>query len=191
MGFLNNQDLITILGSGSVRIAVLLEMEFSTGTTRIWTGAGELRAGEYDWIGTGAFVSVSGLEQLIGTAALRTDIVLSGIDVEITQLARANDFELSRGSATIYAQIFDEHDQPLGDYFHIASGNMGKLNYKSTGPSERQITMPLEGIFYRRNRPRFGLYTQADQDRRLAPTIDLGLEFVESLVEKTVTWPDY
>lgn len=189
MAFLNDDELDTLLQMHSIRSALLIELNFSTETCYIWTGAGPLTIGGITWRGTGQFISVSGLEQLIGTNAIASNILLSGVDPDLVRIARENDNELRRGTVVIYGQLFDDYSQPLGSKFHLMSGNMSKLSYKAEGPSNRQIDMPVEGLFSRRNRPRFGLFTHSDQQRRHPD--DLGLEYIETLVDKTVTWPDY
>lgn len=189
MAFLSDPELDRILGMESVIAAVLLELNFVSETNRIWAGIGPLRAGGHDWQGTGEFVSVSGLEQIIGTASPAMTITLSGIDVEMTRLVRKNDFEVTGATASVYGQLFDDRRETVGAPFHIFSGDMGKLTYQLEGPNKRTIEIPIEGIFSRRKRPRFGLFTNADQHYRHSG--DRGLEYIEALSDKTVTWPDF
>ena len=55
--------------------------------------------------------------------------------------------------------------QPLGSPFVMFSGTMQRMPWKATA-TERTLTVEAEGLFFRRNAPPRGRWTDADQKAR-------------------------
>lgn len=182
------------LGGRTVRSSFLVLFDFTTQPMRIWTGAGKITAGGYDWSGLGVLGSISGLEQAVNGEAPETTFVLSGINSEIMSLAR--DEWADEGKDRLVKVLLQFHneanDLPLTLYdqpYSIWAGRMQTPRFELQGPTSRKITVSAESLFSLRSRPSFSQYTEGDQKSRFAG--DRGFEFVPSLVNKVVTWPDF
>lgn len=191
------QTVAAKLSGRSVGAALLVFMDFRDTPRRWWPGFGNLEAGGHTWQGTGEFITVSGLEQTIGTGAPKATFQLSGIDPTLVTLARQASDRVKDRRVTVYIQFFDitptdagvqpwsNLDQP----FAVWTGIMDQMTYAANGPSERSITVTAESLWTNRRRPPYGLWTDRDQNARYPG--DRGLEQVVSLVTKTIRWPNF
>lgn len=182
------------LAGRTVRASFLVLLDFVTTPKRIWTGAGKLTTGGHDWFGLGELGSITGLEQAVNGEAPETSFKLSGINSEIMNLAR-NEWEDEAKDRLIkvFIQFHNyEDDRPLelfDEPFAVWAGRMQTPVFEMQGPITRSITVAAESLFSLRSRPSFSQYTDADQRARFAG--DEGFEFVPTLLNKTVTWPDF
>lgn len=172
--------------------ANLVLFDFLGEPVRLWTGNGVLEnVGGADWKGIGGLGAMSGLEQAVNGEAPDASFILSGIDAQIMRLAR-DEFEAKAKDrkVTVYLQFFGaDDDQPLDAPYPIWAGRMHAPLFKISADGAREITLTAESLFTLRSRPNFAMNTDRDQDRRFAG--DRGFEFVATLVNKVVTWPDF
>ena len=190
MGFFSDAEIISLLSMTSVRSAWLIHLDFLNAPMRIWEGTGLLTTKDgKEWAGLGELGTVTGLEAAIGTAAPVANFTLSGVDKSLMAQAVDTATQVTGRDATVYGQFFDDDFKPFGGVFAIWSGIMDQMTYSADGPTDRTINLSVEGLWTRRGRPAFGLYTDRDQRRRYPG--DRGLEQVSALINKTVTWPDY
>lgn len=177
--------------------ALLCHMDFRETPRRWWAGFGTLHAGGHDWIGTGEFIGIEGLQQPIGTVAPKTTFTLSGVDATIVQMARQASDRVKDRRCTVYIQFFDLTPDDAGNPpwtrldnpYAIWSGRMDQLKYAADGPSQRTVTLTAESLWVNRKRPPYGFWTDRDQNARFPG--DRGLEQVPDLVNKTARWPVY
>ncbi len=178
-----------------VGASLLVFMDFKDAPRRWWTGFGMLDAGGYEWTGLGKFVSVDGLGWQVGTAAPEATFTVSGVDADIVAQVRAASDRVRGRRVVVFVQFFHVSPTDAGDQVHSAldapyavwSGKMDQVQFSASGPSLRTITVTAETLWAGRNRPRYGLYTDRDQNGRFPG--DRGLEQVTSLVSKTIRWP--
>ena len=190
MGFLSDTELISLMQAESVRSAWLLFLDFKDDPTRVWEGVGTLKTNDANtWSGIGELGSISGLEQTLNGSAPVARLALSGVDPDLVTVTKNAADQIKGRDVTVYGQFFDDDAKPLGSPFSLWSGVMDQLTYSMSGEGPRTISVTAEGLFTRRGRPAFGLLTDRDQKARFAG--DRGLEFVGSLANKTVTWPDF
>ncbi len=194
MGYFN-ATVEAYLARRSIAGSILVFMDFVDTPRRWWPGFGDLVAGGHTWQGTGELITVSGLEQPTGTSAPQTTFTLSGVDAGIVTLARNAAARVKGRRVVVYLQFFDVEpvnastpawtnlDAPAA----IWTGTMDQMRYSAQGPSSRSVTVTAEGRWTNRNRPPFGLYTNADQIARFSG--DRGLEQVTDLENKTIRWP--
>jgi hypothetical protein len=187
------------LAGRKVQAALLGQFDFASETMRLWNGGGILEANDdTKWQGLGQWGSVTGLEQAINGQAPEATFTLSGIDADILLLTRDEFEEEVRGRMVrVLLQFFGTDDvndpdnqRPLDNPFPIWAGLMLKPTFtldQETG--ERSVAVAAESIFSQRGRPRFAMYTDADQQKRFPG--DRGFEFVASLINKETTWPDF
>lgn len=182
------------LGGRTVRASFLVMFDFVTEPMYIWTGAGSIDTGGQTWKGLGNFGSITGLEQAINGEAPETTFTLSGIDSTIVSVAR-DEFESEAKDrlAKVLLQFHNyEDDRPLelfDEPYAIWAGRIQTARFELQGPTKRTISVAAESLFSLRSRPNFSQYTDSDQRSRFSG--DRGFEFVTSLTNKVVTWPDF
>lgn len=190
MAYITDSDVAQALQAGEVKLALLFEMSFASAMSRAWTGVGTLVTDDdISWSGMGEVIQISGLQQGAGLSSNQTTLTISGATKEWLSVALANEFEAQNRDITIYLQVFNVNGTKLGKYFAISSGIMQNLTFSANGPDKRTIVVPVEGMLTRRRRPVFSWYTDADQRKRFPN--DSGLTFVNEILNKAVTWPDY
>lgn len=186
------------LAGGRVDFAWLVRFDFTSQTMRLWNGNGVLTATDNSkWQGLGNLGAVSGIEQAVNGEAPQGTFTLSGIDNDIVRLARDEFVAEVRGRKVfVLIQFFGVDDpedpdnqRPLDSPYALWSGRCLIPTFTFDQGGERSITIAAESLFSLRSRPNYAMYTDADQRRRFPG--DRGFEFVASLVNKTVTWPDY
>lgn len=186
------------LAGSTVQCAALVLFDFTTTPMQLWTGNGLLRTNDgRDWQGIGHLGSMAGIEQAINGDAPEATFNLSGVSSEILRLAR-DEFmaEVYGRTAFVLIQFFGVDDpadpgnqRPLDNPYAIWSGRMLQPTFTYGENGERSVSISAESLFSLRSRPKYAMYTDADQQRRFPG--DEGFEFVGTLVNKVVTWPDY
>jgi hypothetical protein len=190
-----SETVTAAMAGHSIGASFLVFMDFREAPRRWWTGFGTLVAGGEEWTGLGKRVSIDGIEGQTGTAAPQVTFTLSGVDPDIVVQARAASDRVKDRRVVVYLQFFHTAPTDAGDQVHgnldspyaIWSGKMDQVRFTAEGPSLRTITVTAETLWASRNRPRYGLYTDRDQQGRFPG--DRGLEQVPSLVSKTIRWP--
>lgn len=186
------------LGGGKVESAFLVRFDFTSETIYLWNGNGLLDTRDGNkWQGLGNLGALSGIEQAINGEAPQATFTLSGIDAQIVRLAR-DEFEAEVLNRQVYVLIqffgVDDPEDPgnqrlLDSPFPVWSGKCLSPTFTMSNDGKRSIDIDAESLFSLRSRPQWAMYTDADQQRRYPG--DEGFEFVGSLVNKVVTWPDY
>jgi len=183
------------LGGRNVRMAYLVLFDFDGEPMRVWSGVGKLiTSGGVEWYGLGNIGSISGLEQAVNGEAPETTFVMSGVDPTIVRLTR-DEFETKAKNRLVQVMVQfcnDDNDKALELFdapYPIWAGRMQIPRFEMEGPSARKITVSAESLFSLRSRPSSSMYTDVDQRNRYPG--DLGFEFVPTLINKTVTWPDF
>ena len=188
------------LAGKKVTLAFLVWFDFTSEPVHLWiNGNGLLKTNDgQEWKGLGQIGSISGIEQAVNGDAPEMSFTLSGIDAQIMRLARDEyDAEVKGRFVYVLVQFFGVDDpedpdnqRPLDNPYPVACGRCLRPEFQADAESgERSVAIKAESLFSLRSRPKYAMYTDADQQRRFAG--DRGFEFVASLVNKVVTWPDY
>jgi hypothetical protein len=188
------ETIAAILAGRTVKMPYLVLLDFVDEPMRVWSGFGTITAGGHDWSGLGEVGSIQGLEQAINGEAPESTFILSGINPEIVRLTR-EEFEDKAADrlARVYVQFTNaEDDRPLELFdqpFALWSGQMKTARFELQSTGLRRITVGCESRFSLRSRPNSSQYTDRDQQKRFPG--DRGFEFVPTLRNKVVTWPDF
>lgn len=187
------------LGGGRVQCANLALFDFASGPMRLWGGNGMLKTNDgAEWQGLGEWVGISGIEQAVNGEAPEATFTLSGVDAEVIRLARDEfDSEVRGRLVRLYIQFFGVDDpddpdnqRPLDLPYPIWAGRCLAPGFEiPPDGGDRSISVRVESLFSLRSRPRYAMNTDRDQQRRFPG--DKGFEFVATLVNKVLTWPDY
>jgi hypothetical protein len=188
------------LAGKKVQACFLVKFDFTSGPMNLWIGGnGRLKTNDgAEWQGLGQLGSISGVEQAVNGDAPEMSFSLSGVDAAILRMTR-DEYEAEVKGRMVYVlvQFFGvadpadpDNQRPLDLPYPIAAGRClrPEFNLAREG-NENTITLKAESLFSLRSRPKYSMYTDADQKRRFPG--DRGFEFVAGLVNKVVTWPDY
>ncbi len=185
---------VASLAASTARAAWLVEARFRSKTVRRWAGDTVLDAGGHEWKPTYGAVQIEGLGFSGEAQSRQVTLTLSGVDPELLPLAVAESDEADQQPLLIYLQVFGADWQPIGGLIPLFFGLMQPPRVDDTPASGddgavQTATLTVENAFFNRSRPANGRYTDRDQKRR-SPG-DRIMEFVSSLVFKTLRFPDF
>ena len=162
------EDLIAIpddqLRRGEIGQAVLVHMDFKDSPQRWWSGFGDLDAGGFRWQGLGDLIGISQINSTYMPSAEQVTFTVAATPEMLALALNAKDRVRDR-AVTVYLQLLAGH-QPLGSPMALYSGSMQRMPWSASGPDQRTITIEAEGLFFRRNAPPRGRWTDADQRAR-------------------------
>lgn len=190
-------DQVDQLSGSVVRVAMLVEFQFASGTKRVWEGNTELVSGGRTWIPLRGMGSIDGLSVPTGTAAEAVTFRVSGIPNDASGLlaeALLGTADAAQQLVTIYLQLFDDEWQPHGAPIGIWWGFMqppkvNRTEMQGVEGAVQSVEMQAENAFFNRSRPPYGRYTDRDQQRR-SPG-DKFCQFTPSLLFKKFLYPVY
>ncbi|PWJ80649.1 hypothetical protein C7441_112191 [Pseudaminobacter salicylatoxidans] len=183
------------LSQSTVRLDLLVEFQFTTGTVRVWNGNTELPAGGKTWKPMYGSGQIDGLSMPTGGTAEAVNFTVSGIPGDsIGLLAKALEESptVTQQLVTVYLQLFDADWQTFGAPIGIWWGFMqpprvNRSQMQDTEGAVQTVTMTAENAFFNRSRPPYGRYTDRDQQKR-SPG-DKFFQFTPSLLFKTFQYP--
>lgn len=174
-------DLLDALAESVIRPAILVEMESSSGTTRVWSGIGTLAwpaSPPTNWSGLGELGGISGIDETRDVEAKGIKLTLSGIPDDLISLA-LEDAQPGR-AVKVYLAMFDESGQIVVDPYLAFSGLTDAINLVESGETST-IEVSAESDLIRLQRSNESRYTQDFQAIRFPD--DIGFEYVEELQE--------
>lgn len=196
MAFFTTEQ-IAALSATTVRIDILAEFQFASGTKRLWGGNTELVTGGHTWLPTFGAATVDGLGFSGGTSADAVTFTLNGLPnqpADFLGVALTETPDIVQRLAIVYLQLFDSDWQPVGAPIGVFWGFMQppQVSRSPMGATEgavQTITLSAENAFFNRSRPPNGRYTDRDQQSR-SPG-DKFFQFIPGLLFKNILWPDY
>lgn len=159
---------------------IALELQFDSGTVRLWNGYGDLVISGGTYTGSGSFLSISSIEENAEIGAKGVSMTLSGLNSTILSYALNENYQYrvvniyvgSISGATVSA-------------YKAFSGRMDVMTINEDAES-CTISLTAESRLIDLERPRVRRYTSEDQ-KALYPS-DLGFDFVNSLQEASIKW---
>lgn len=195
MAFMSAEQAAAAAAS-TVRMALLLELQFLSGTMYLWNGFGVRTFGGQAYQSVGVFGDIQNLSQTRQATSQKVTARLSGISPDVLALAMSETNEVQGQPAFIRAQLLDADWQAYGGPLLLFWGTMQRMTVVRSAADvtgrdggRREIELEMENAFARRSMPSNGTYTDADQRARHAG--DLFCRFVTKQDSQVVTWPDY
>ncbi|WP_423212246.1 hypothetical protein [Paracoccus yeei] len=197
------EDLLAIpddvLRSGQIAQAVLVHMDFQGAPKRWWSGFGDLEVAGQTWQGLGDLISISPISSTYQVSAEQVTFELAATP-EMLSLALAAKSRVRERAVTIYLQLFANArmtaftagggelltGDPVGSPMALYSGLMMRMPWSASGSTERRIRLECEGLFFRRNAPPRGRWTDSDQKARYLG--DRGFERLPIYVNYETRW---
>lgn len=173
------------LTARQVEPAILVELEFDSGTDRIWTGYGDLSWDGKTWNGAGELLGIRPFSETTDVTATQAQVTISGIPASWISLALSEDYQGRTG--TLYLAAIDSSGNVISDPAEFA-GRMDQMQIEKSGET-MLIRLSIESQLIDLRKPREFRYT--DQDQQIDYPNDKGFEYVAGLQDKTLTWgPD-
>lgn len=193
MAFVPPEIAAALVGT-TVRMATLVELQFSSATTRVWNGAGRIAVAGHTWDGLGAIGAIDGLGQARQAESSQVTMRLSGVGGDVLAKALDERTEVQGRLAYVWLQLFDADWQTLGSRLPIFWGIMMRLLIEREAAGDfsgggRSCALEVENPFYGRARPSAGRWTDTDQNARHPG--DKFCRFVPLQRSQTIVWPDY
>jgi hypothetical protein len=181
-----------------------VELLFDDSIVRTWTGVGLLTLADgTEWYGAGELMEISSVEETQEMAAKGATVTMSGIPSELLSLALSEPYQgrvcniyfgnfllgnlLEEGGAFILYENGSKVGLESGKtgFTQMFSGDMDQMNIEE-GPQTSTIELTVENKLINLERARVARFTSGYQKSKFAG--DKGLDFVESMQDKTVSW---
>jgi hypothetical protein len=156
-----------------------IDLEFDSGTLRFWTGVGDKTINGQTYIGAGAFLGISDIEETAEIAAAGMTLTLSGIPSELLSLALTEPYQNRR--CLIYFGIAGSE----ASMAILFTGTMDRMDIEE-GPETSTISLAVENRLLDLERIRVRRFTNSDQQSRFPG--DRGFEFVETIQDREIFW---
>ena len=170
---------VTAIAQPEVYPFFAVQLSFSGGIIRMWTGQGTLTLADgTTWVGLGQLLSISSIEETSEMSVKGASITLSGIPANLIALALTEPYQ--GREARIYFGINGE------DVFNeLFSGYMDQMNIEE-GVETATIELAVENRLIDLERARVARFTSGYQ-KSVYPNDD-GLNFLEDLQDKKIPW---
>lgn len=196
MAFFTSGQIEHLAGS-TVRLDLLIQMEFADDTVRVWNGTTSLVANGETWMPMHGRGSIDGIGYASGTAAESVTLGLSGIPGQATDLlAKALEQTplVNQHLVKIFIQLFDAEWQNVGNPIPIWWGYMqppevSRSQMQGVDGAVQSISITAENAFFNRSRPPYGRLTDRDQQRRHPG--DMFCQHMPRLFQATFSYPEF
>lgn len=196
MAFFTSEQ-IDALSQGTVRLDLLVEMQFVSQTMYVWNGNTELVTGGNTYLPMYGYGSIDGLSMNSSGASETVTLQLNGLPDQATDFlgkVLGETSEVEQRTVKISLQLFDEEWQPVGNPAPMWWGFMqpprvSRTQMQGVQGAMQTVTLSAENAFFNRSRPALGRYTDRDQQAR-SPG-DKFLQFTPKLLFATWPYPDY
>ncbi len=171
------------LAEAELRPALFFEGAFATGWLRLWSGLGETTWNGHTWAGAGSLLGIGGIDERGEVVASGTTISLSGVPLDMVQLAIG---EARQGlPGRIWLALLGEGGSIIADPVQAFAGRLDVPQI--TDDAETcTVTLSYESRLIDLTTPRSWRYTHESQ-QALYPG-DRGFEYVTAIQDKEVTW---
>lgn len=181
-------------------LRILCQIDFPSGTARLWDGSGPFLDGDGNiWRGGAVISNIEDIEFALNGEAYTLNITLTGIRSEVAQLGWEGyeSGEVIGARFLISIQPCDELDQPIADPEVKFTGNIDNIIFFDRVSEDRpvtDITVECTNRFTMRRLTNGAVLSDADQKARSAVlnptgTPDRFCERVPQLRDKTLVWP--
>lgn len=175
------------VGETVLRPAVFVELEFSSGTTRLWSGYGELTWDSKTWTGATDLGQISEITETLDLKAVGMTLTLNGIPSELISVALQDEYR--NKPCRIWLGMFNDNMALLADPIRIFTGRMDTMTIQENGQTS-SIHLAVENRLIDLERPRVLRWTDQEQKQinTTESSLDRALEYVPTLQEKEIVW---
>lgn len=160
-----------------------VELVFDNAPLRLWTGVGDLVYEGDTYTGSGNLLTVSSVEETSEIAVRGATLTLSGVPSEVISLALQTPYQ--GRVCNIYLGTINKANNDSLSLTQIFAGYMDTMNI-AEGPDTSTIELSVENKLIDLERARVARFTSGYQKSKFSG--DLGLDFVESMQDRDVSW---
>lgn len=174
MAFFSNA-VKAMLNGAIVRETRGVELQFASGTMRLWPGNAALSHGGHTWLGIGTHGSVSALQIGPGAATEKVEFTLSGVDATIAAKLDDQANEVYGRRLKIWMMFFNADWSALDTPYCLRTLVMDRLEAEfDMNARTALVKLSAEPLLSAKHFPPHGYLTPHDQQARAAG--DKGLE---------------
>lgn len=160
-----------------------VEMDFSDGIVRLWTGYGSITIDSKTFLAGGDILSVSSISENGEVQANGVSVVLSGLNTALVASALTTAYQ--GRDLNVYVGVLNASGAVIADPIKVFAGKMDVMTVEDDGATA-QISITAESKLIDLERSRARRYTSEDQ--KIDFPNDKGLEFITGLQDKTIVW---
>lgn len=173
--------LATEFGKDQLELFYAVELGFSSGTLRFWTGYGELTADGEEWTGSGLVMSISSSQENTDLSANGLSLTFSGLNTTVVSFVLNENYRGRIAKVYVGALV----DNVPTDLYQIWSGRMDTMTIVEDG-NTATVQINVENTLIDLERPRLRLYTDEEQKTRYPN--DNSLSKVAGLQNRQIIW---
>ena len=161
----------------------LVDLDFSGGHVRVWTGQGDLTWDGKTWTGTGTLLNIDAIQESTDIAAHGVSLQLNGVPSELLSTVLTEHYQ--GRAAVIYLAALNSSQAVIADPFILWSGRMDVMQIQDAAETAT-ITLNAENRLIDLERQRERSYT--DLDKKNFFSSDRGLEHVAAQLDRELNW---
>lgn len=188
-------DVSTLIAVRSPQLSpvALVELEFGSGTVRMWSGYGVITTPDgREWHGAGNLGTIGAIEDTAESRATATVLELSGVGepiatadgetVDVLAIAHGETWQQRPGR--VYFGVLDDNLRWIGDIVPLREGIMDRMELSEGSGANVRLTIESELID--NERPEAQRFTAENQRARYAD--DAFCDQIAALQDKSITW---
>ena len=170
------------LAAGHIEGIAFVQLDFTT-TLRLSTLPYNFSWNGSTWIGTGTLGAISAIGENVDLQAQGVSLSLSGISPSLISTALGEQYQ-GKACQIWFCPLNPDTGQLIGTPIRIFSGRIDTMDIEVG--EKATLTLQAEGKLIDFFRPRVSRYTDAEQQLRYPG--DLGLQYVNSLIDVEIAW---
>lgn len=171
------------VAGGNVIPVMMVALDFGSGRMPVHTGVGSFDYAGMTFVGVGTLGKLESIDEGSELQAYGVKMSLRGVPNNVVSIALGEHYQ--GRSAWIWAAALTEAHVLIGDPVLVFSGRMDNMQIQ-LGPETAEVELTAENRLIDWDRPRTRRYNDADQQAEYHG--DLGFQFVEQMVNKTLFW---
>ena len=177
------EALATEFSSAELKPFQAVEIGFSDGTVRFWTGYGQLTADSKTWEGVGQVLGISEAVEAADLSAEGITVTLSGLDTSVLSAILNENYKLR--PCALYVGALDADDAVVSSLYKTFDGRIDTINIQEDS-DKVTLVINAESRLIDLNRPRTRKLTDAEQQSRYPD--DTSLAQVALLADRQLDW---
>ena len=170
------------VAAATVRPVVLVYLDLPSGAVRVNSSPYSISYSANTYLGVGSYGGISPVEEILDFGGPNLDVGISGLDNTLVGAAFTDHYQ--GRSAQVFFGLLSEAHALIADPIEIFTG---RIDFMSVETSETStVNVRLENELVDWERPRTRRYNNSDQQS--AYPGDLGMEYVEQMVNAELRW---
>jgi hypothetical protein len=175
---------VSALGGEVVRIALLAELEFASGTLYMTDLPYNVNYGGNTYVGGGNLVSVNPVKESDGLEAHGLQFTLSGVPSSAISMVLQE--HIQGKPARLKVMLFSENGTPIGTPVEEWTGRLDQMSIED-GPQSATVTVTAESRLADFKRSYVRRYTNEDQQAEYPG--DKFFEHLQAIQDLEIIWP--